>query len=121
MSFATWKWRKGLAFTGWPLFFGDHMQDRIDVLDNDRIAIVAQTTTDALRVSADYAASIRHDGYNAAKGDMGQIASVPAYMVKAFCNLKGITWDRFIRTSEFDSEFLNSPEVAQFRTWAGRV
>jgi hypothetical protein len=97
------------------------MQDRIDVLDNDRIVIVAQTTTDALRASADHAAAIRNAGYNAAKGDMGKVASVPSYMIKAFCNLKGITWDQFMRTGEWDEEFLNSPEIAGFRTWKGTV
>lgn len=97
------------------------MQDRIDIVDNDHIAIVAETTTDALRVSADFASAIRNSNYSAAKGDMGLVCSAPIWVVKQWCNNHGITWDRFTRSNEFNEPFLNSPENAPFRTWAGSV
>ena len=98
------------------------IKDRLDILDDDTLAIVSEVATDDLRALADHCAAIRSTGQNKIIGkDMSHVASVPVWLVKAFCNNKGITWAQFMRNGEFDEEFLNMPETKAFRTWEGRI
>lgn len=97
------------------------MKSRIDVLDDDNIAFVYSTTTDALGIAADHAADIRNSGYRATRGDMGQVASIPDYVVMNWCIERGVPWAEFMRTDAWNDEFLNSDHAKPFRTWAGRV
>lgn len=97
------------------------MRDTLEILDDDRLAIVSHATTDALRVAADYAATVRDSGYNAAKGDMGYVGSVPLFVIRQWCNANGVDYGHFCRSNEFNERFLNSPEVQPFRTWKGSL
>lgn len=97
------------------------MKSRIDVLDDDNIALVYGTTTDALREAADHSAAIRNSGYRATRGDMGQVASVPDYVVMDWCIKRGISWSAFVASDEWNREFLNSEQAKPYRTWAGNV
>lgn len=97
------------------------MKGRIDVLDDDNIALVYGTTTEALRQHEDACKAILHSGYNATRGDMGKVASVPDFVVMDWCIKRGITWNDFISKREWDEEFLNSDHAKPYRVWAGRV
>jgi hypothetical protein len=97
------------------------MKGRIDVLDNDNIALVYGTTTDALKEAADHAAAIRNSGYRATRGDMGQVASIPDFVVMDWCIKRGIPFERFMASNEWNDEFLNSEQAKPYRTWAGRL
>jgi hypothetical protein len=97
------------------------MKGRIDVLDDNNIALVYGTTTDALKEAADHAAAIRNSGYRATRGDMGQVASIPDFVVMDWCIKRGVDYHDFMRTDQWNAEFLNSDHAKPYRTWAGRL
>lgn len=97
------------------------MKGRIDVLDDDNLAFVYGTTTDALRQHEDHCAAIRNSGYRATRGDMGQVASIPDYVVMDWCLKRGVPFERFMASNEWNEEFLNSDHAKPYRVWAGRV
>ena len=66
------------------------MKGRIDVLDDDNIALVYGTTTEALRQHEDACAAIRNAGYRATNGEMGKVASVPDFVVMDWCIKRGV-------------------------------
>lgn len=95
--------------------------DRLEVLDDNTLAIVSEVTTDELRQLADHCERVRNTGHVKAS-DMTPIASAPEWVCRDFCNRKGIDYSRqFLATGEYDIEFLNSPEMAAFRYWKGRL
>ena len=95
------------------------MKQSIDCLDDDHIAIKTYADMDELDAVTRECARIRE--VTRSTGDVTRVASVPLEMVQKFCDLKGITYQRFMRGGEFDKEFLNSEEVKAFRTWQGRL
>lgn len=97
------------------------MRDTLEILDNDNLVIVSHATTDALRAAADYAAAVRDSGYDATKGDMGYVGSVPVFVIRQWCNDNGIDYRDFCRSDKYNERLLNSPEVQAFRTWKGRL
>lgn len=94
------------------------MKQSLDVLDDDNLVIKTYADLDELDAVTRECARIREE--TKSTGDVTRVASVPYEIVIKFCDLKGITFDRFMQ-GEFDREFLNSEEVKAFRTWQGRL
>lgn len=95
------------------------MKQTIDCVDDDHIVIKTYADMDELDAVTRECARIREE--TKSTGDVTRVASVPYEMVQKFCDLKGITFQQFMRHGEYDKEFLNSEEVKAFRTWQGRL
>ena len=95
------------------------MRQTIECPDSDTLAILTYADMDELDAVTRECARIKEE--TKSTGDVTRVASVPFEMVQKFCDIKGITFQRFMATSEFNREFLNSEEVKAFRTWQGRL
>lgn len=96
--------------------------DRLEVLDNDTLAIVSEVSTSELRKLAAHCERVRDAGHVKATNELTPIASAPVWVCREYCNRKGIDYMRhFIGTGEYDMDFLNSPEMAAFRLWKGKL
>jgi hypothetical protein len=95
------------------------MRQTLECPDSDHLAILTYADMDELDAVTRECARIREA--TKSTGDVTRVASVPLEMVQKFCDLKGITYQRFMGSNEFNREFLNSEEIKAFRTWQGRL
>lgn len=95
------------------------MPQRIEILDDDTLAFTNYADMERLREIQDTCAAIKERTNS--KGDVTQVASIPWELHQRFFDLKGITLQDYMKSPDLKREFLNSPEVQSFRTWAGRL
>lgn len=50
-------------------------------------------------------------------GDMVMLGEVPGEVVEKYCNERGIPFASFIRSTELQTEFINSEYARPFRVW----
>jgi len=69
----------------------------------------------------DHAKELSNAGFH--KTGMGDkhAARIPAVIVEAYCNTKGITFHDFLANPEHVRSMLNDPALSGFRVWTGRV
>lgn len=96
--------------------------DRLEVLDDNTLAIVSSVDADELRRIAAHCERVRNSGKVTAKGDITHLGSYPEWVIRNWCNRVGVDYARgFLATEEYNEAFANSEEAQAFRYWKGRV
>jgi len=91
----------------------------IEDVDDDSIAFVHGVSGQALDTLATYCREAG-DAHRSG-GDWKHAASVDTTVIIAWCNKRGVTFNRFMNDEPLQNAFLNDPENAPFRIWRGRV
>lgn len=89
------------------------MQD----VDEDSVALVHGVSGEDLDTIATYCREASGDKQ---ASDFKHAARVDGAVIMAWCNKRGIPWDKFFRDDKLVNEFLNDQENAAFRIWKGR-
>jgi hypothetical protein len=85
--------------------------------EDDRIIVTRAQNVGAI---VDRAKALSNEGFHGRPGAR-VVASIPPVVIEHYCNVKGITFQKWCTDPEIRKKFLNDPDYADLRIWKGKV
>lgn len=95
------------------------MQDgirRVMTRDGDNTVDLVFANMDDLREVERHCELISRDT-DKVRGDIVTLAEVPGVVLEKYCNERGVRWDEFMKSTDLQTEFINSEYAKPFRIW----
>lgn len=96
------------------------MQRKTIDLEDGSYADLLYVDADEVRGVQDHCTQLREHGLTGSS-DIRHLACIPAAVVEAYCNDRGIAFADFMRDTSEQTRMLNDPALAGFRVHQGRV
>lgn len=96
------------------------MGNRLEVDDWGRLVSVREQSLGELKGVADACKFLQSNGITGNK-EMRHLAEFPGYLIEAYCNQKGITWDEWMQNPVHARIMMNDPDLAHFRVDGRKV
>lgn len=96
------------------------MAGRIEQDEWGRTVIVHETNAAAERAIVE-AVKEQHNMGNFGRSDFRYYGEVTGFMLQAYCDKRGVTWDEAMQNPVHFRNILNDPENSSMRVWKGRI
>lgn len=96
------------------------MKGRFELDEWGRDVIVHQESAESVNGVMEACKALQSHGITGDK-DVRHLAEFPGFLIQAYCDRNGITWDEWFQNPVHCRVMLNDPDLSYFRVDAGRV